>query len=285
MNLQRMLVYCVLLCACAGCSDFQILDALVPRWDYTARTNVAYGALPRQKLDVCLPKNPKPNAGIIIFFYGGGWQYGERGDYRFVGEALASRGYIAILPDYRIYPPYTFPSFIQDGALAVRWARDHAKKLGGDPGHIYLMGHSAGAHIAVMLTLDNEYLKAVGMDRSDIRATAGLSGPYDFVIGPGVRPVFGLMPDDPSAKPNVEPINFVDGFAPPILLQHGLEDDIVESGNSSRLFSKICRAGGPVELATYPNLGHRGVALALAKPFWWLAPVLDDTLRFFEKYR
>jgi len=81
---------------------------------------------------------------VVIFFYGGEWQAGEKGDYRFAAEALTSEGFIAVLPDYRIYPEVTFPAFVQDGARAVRWVHDNIAAFGGDPGRIYLMGHSGG---------------------------------------------------------------------------------------------------------------------------------------------
>jgi acetyl esterase/lipase len=284
MKLPRSLWVLFLTVLTTGCSRFQMLNALVPSCGYQRTSRISYGPLARQKLDVYVPNHVKPGARVVVFFYGGSWQYGQRGEYAFVGEALSSRGFIAVLPDYRLYPPSTFPSFLQDGALAVRWARDNAARFGGDPNRIYLMGHSAGAYIAVMLTLDNEYLKAVGMDRSMIQATAGLSGPYDFVLGPNIRPVFGLKPNDPSAKPEMEPINFVDGHAPPILLLQGLQDQTVEPGNAPRLGARIKRDGGKVKFIGYPNLAHVGVALALAAPFRWLAPVLDDTVNFFSRY-
>jgi acetyl esterase/lipase len=139
-----------------GCSKFTLLDATIPRGNYLRSDNLAYGSLPRQKLDVYTPKNQRGPADVVIFFYGGDWQAGERGDYRFVGEALTSKGFVAVLPDYRLYPPATFPSFVNDGAMAVRWVHDNISHYGGDASHIYLMGHSAGAYIAVMLTLDGK---------------------------------------------------------------------------------------------------------------------------------
>ncbi len=286
MKHARVLAYLLLLISVtAGCTRFDTLNALVPSCWYRRTEGIAFGSLPRQKLDVFVPKDVKPHAGIVVFFYGGSWQYGSRNDYRFVGEALSSRGFIAVLPDYRVYPPDQFPAFLHDGALAVRWVHDNAQRLGGDVDHIYLMGHSAGAHIAVMLTLDPEYLKAVGLDRSAVRATAGISGPYDFLFGPDIRPVFGLKADDLSSKPWTQPINFIDGHAPPMLLLQGMKDEIVQPGNAARLAAKIRAAGGCVKCIEYPDRGHVGVVLALAKPFRWLAPVLDDTAAFFGRYQ
>ena len=267
-----------------GCTRFDILNAMVPSCGYTCSPSIAYGKLPRQTLDVYRAKSDKPAAGIVVFFYGGSWQTGKKADYRFVAEALTSQGYIAVLPDYRLYPSVSFPGFVEDGALAVRWVHDNARRIGGDPQHIYLMGHSAGAHIAALLTLDGHYLKAVGLDRSDIRATAGLSGPYDFKIGPKLRPVFGMTSATQPFNSAVEPINFADGREPPMMLLQGSDDTTVEPGNSARLAARIRQRGGDVQLILYPDRGHGAVVLALAFPFRWLAPVLHDTVVFFQQH-
>jgi acetyl esterase/lipase len=270
----------------SGCSRFTLLNALVPSCGYTRIASIPYGALPRQSLDVYRPpRRPSGTLGIVVFFYGGDWQNGTKEDYRFVAEALTSRGFIAVLPDYRLYPAVTFPAFIGDGALAFRWVHDHAREIGGDPGHVYLMGHSAGAHIVAMLTLNAQYLNHVGLDRSAIRATAGLSGPYDFVPSPDDRGVFSMARDDTTPPPQIEPINFVDGHAPPMLLLQGLKDPTVNPANAAELASLIRKRGGDVVYIAYPQRAHVGVVLALAYPFQWLAPVLGDTVRFFREHQ
>ena len=104
-------------CALGGCSKFDVLNATVPVWGYARNSNIAYGPLARQKLDVYRPKEPAParrdgervGARVVVFFCGGDWQEGEKENYRFVGQALASRGFIAVLPNYRLYPETTFP--------------------------------------------------------------------------------------------------------------------------------------------------------------------------------
>src|SRR3954452_9917177 len=146
----------------SGCTKFDVLNALVPSCGYTRTTDLAYGDQPRQRLDVYRPHNIA-GAPVVIFFYGGYWQYGEKNDYRFIADALTSRGFITVLPDYRLYPTVKFPAFVEDGASAVRWTHDHVERYGGDPQRVYLMGHSAGAHIAALLTLDPHYLKDAGV--------------------------------------------------------------------------------------------------------------------------
>ncbi|MGA2233458.1 MAG: alpha/beta hydrolase [Tepidisphaeraceae bacterium] len=269
--------------AATGCNRFAILDATIPSGGYLRETDLAYGPLPRQKLDVYQPRHVTAQAPVVIFFYGGDWQNGEKGNYRFVAEALTSRGFVAVLPDYRLYPDVTFPAFVEDGALAVRWVHDHIAAYHGNPACLFLMGHSAGAHIVALLTLDKRYLQQVGLDRSAITATAGLSGPYDFIPSPDDRPVFGMSPEDLKTNPDMEPITFTDGSAPPMLLIHGLADGVVDPANSQRLAEKISKSGGSVCYRAYRNVDHAGVVLSLAWPFRWIAPTLWDVTDFFAR--
>src|SRR5204862_3568289 len=141
----------------------------------------AYGPDPRQRLDVYVPRRRAEGSPIAVFFYGGSWDSGRRQDYGWVGRALASRGFVTVIADYRLYPEVKYPDFLDDGAQAVRWAADNAARFGGDPGRIVLAGHSAGAYNAAMLAFDGRYLAAAGVDPSHVKAMAGLSGPYDFL--------------------------------------------------------------------------------------------------------
>jgi acetyl esterase/lipase len=268
----------------AGCTSLQLLNATVSHRGYERTTDIAYGSGPRQKLDVYLPKKTASNAKVVVFFYGGSWRGGSKTDYRFVAQALTSRGFIVVLPDYRLYPQVIFPAFVEDGAAVVRWVRDNISTYGGDTNHLYLMGHSAGSHIAALLTLDAHYLKAVGLDRSVIRATATLSGPYDFTPNPWDRPVFGMGTNETAINPNIEPITFVDGKEPPMLLVQGLRDEIVAPSNAVNLAARIRAAGGEVEYITYSKRGHAAVVVALVWPYQWLAPVLKDVTDFFDRH-
>ena len=267
-----------------GCSSMQLLNATVSHRGYTRTLDLAYGSDPRQKLDVSLPKKIAPDAKVVVFFYGGSWRGGSKTDYRFVAQALTSRGFIVVLPDYRVYPAVTFPAFVEDGAAAVRWTRDNISAYGGDTNQLYLMGHSAGSHIAALLTLDARYLKAVGLERNAIRATASLSGPLDFTPNPWDRPVFNQPTNATTIDPQIEPITFVDGQEPPMLLVQGLQDKIVAPSNAEHLAARIRSAGGQVEYITYPKRAHASVVVALASPYQWLAPVLDDVTKFFNRH-
>ncbi|HWE02750.1 MAG TPA: alpha/beta hydrolase [Tepidisphaeraceae bacterium] len=268
---------------CTGCTGFEILNAPVCSCGYVRTTNIAYGDQPRQTLDVYRPKGAAPDARVVIFFYGGDWQTGKKADYRFAAAALAGRGFFVVLPDYRLYPQAMFPAFVQDGARVVRWAHDNVSRFGGDPNYLYLMGHSAGAHIAALLTLDGHYLKDVGLNTNVIRATAALAGPYCFDPSPGDRPVFGMGPDD-WPNPKIEPMCFVNGHSPPMLVLQGMDDTTVDPREAVRFAHAIQAAGGESRLVEYRCRGHRALVIALDWPFRWVAPVLRDTSDFFYRH-
>jgi len=250
----------------AACSPVKTLNMIIPESGYQLTPNVAFGSLPRQKLDIYVPRNlPKDSkAPVVVFFYGGGWDTGDKDDYKFVAEAFTSRGFIVVIPDYRIYPDVLFPGFMADPAQAARWVKDYIGGLGGDSQHIFLAGHSAGAHIAAMLTLNDEYLATAGLKPKDFSGMIGLAGPYDFLPlkSDRLKTIFG--PEEGRAKS--QPINFVTGNNPPMLLLVGKKDDTVWPRNTYNLATKIREAGGPVELVEYESYGHIDMAAKLAKP-------------------
>ena len=244
--------------------------------------DVAYGLHPRQRMDIYLPSDcasaPKP---VVFFVYGGSWAHGAKETYSFVGDALPARGFVTVIADYRLVPEVRFPVFIEDGAQALRFVRDNIARFGGAPEAIHMMGHSAGAYNAMMLTLDKRYLAAVGMRAGDVRSIVGLSGPYDFLPFDidVTKEAFGNA-RDPA---RTQPINFARRDAPPVFLATGSEDMTVLPRNSEHLASALRKAGArSVSLKIYYGLGHAGTATALSRLLQWQAPVLDDVVTFLK---
>lgn len=246
-----------------------LINALAPRRRVRMIGGLAYGDGPRHGVDVYLPASSAGKPPTVVFFYGGGWEEGERRDYRFVGAALAARGVIVAVPDYRLYPDVDHAGFLADGAAALAWAHGFAPGQGGDPGRIFLMGHSAGAYIAAML--------ALGAGRGAVAGLIGLSGPYDFTPDTPAR--HAMFPAG-AALAAVMPVNLVRGDAPPALLAAGARDRVVLPRNSARLAERLRSAGVPVAERHYRGLGHKLVLGALARPLQVAAPVLADCLRF-----
>ena len=263
-----------------GCSSADTVNLLVNRSGFEMQTDIPYGDNPRLKLDVYRPRNAA-NAPVVVFFYGGSWQGGSKSTYLFVAAALANRGFVTIVPDYRVYPEVRFPGFLQDGARAVRWAHDNAARFGGNPAKLVIMGHSAGAHIAAMLSIDPQWLRQVGLDpRRDVAGLVGLAGPYDFlpIKDPVLKVIFGG-----DNRPATQPISFVKGGEPPALLLTGAGDDTVQPDNTARLAARLRAVGSQAADVSYPRIGHITIIGAFSSALRFLAPVVDDTAAFIDQ--
>jgi acetyl esterase/lipase len=245
---------------------------------YDIRTGIPYAEGKRHTLNLYTPTKPLPGAPLIVFFYGGSWDSGRKETYFFVGQALAAAGVTVVLPDYRVYPDTAFPGFVEDGAAAVAWAWSNIATAGGERRPLFLAGHSAGAQIAMLLGLDERYLAAAGLPDDAVSGIIGLSGPYDFLPlkQDRFKPIF---PEETRA--DSQPIRFVDGKEPPVLLLTGGDDDTVNIGNTTRLAEEIAGRGGTVTVKVYPGAGHMATVLALATalPFR-KPPVRADIVAF-----
>jgi acetyl esterase/lipase len=265
----------------AGCARLGFFAANVPAafGSYKRHANLAYGSDPQHRLDVYVPDQaagvPRP---VVLFWHGGRWSFGDKSDYRFVGAALAEAGYVAVVANYRHYPQVKMPGFMDDAAQAALWTAAHAHEFGGDRERLYLMGHSAGAHLAALVTLNTGYFAATGQPAPRIAGVIGLSGPYDFLplLEVDVQDMFG----PPPLYPQSQPINFLRADAPAMLLVHGLGDDTVWPKNSRNLASALSALNVPVTLKLYPKLSHADTVAALTTLLRGRAPILADITAF-----
>jgi acetyl esterase/lipase len=271
----------LLLLALGACAPLTTLNALSSLDSHARVSDIAYGALPRQRLDIYRPAGAAPAGGwpVVVFFYGGSWNSGERADYGFVGAALASRGMLALVADYRLYPAVRFPDFLVDSAQALAWALTHAADQGGNPRRVFVMGHSAGGYNAAMLALDKRWLAGTGHTPQALAGFIGLAGPYDFlpISNPDAQPVF-FHPDYP---PDTQPLAFASAAAPPSFLAAGSTDALVNpERNTVALAARLSAAGVAVRLQRYAHVDHVTLIGAFGLPLRWLAPVLDDVASF-----
>ncbi len=261
----------------AGCgsASLTLVNTLARLGAYDVERDIAYGEAPDQRLDVYKPRGVE-RAPIVVFFYGGGWKTGHKRDYIFAAQALTSRGFIAVVPDYRKYPEVRFPSFVRDAAASVAWAHAEAARLGGDPQDVFVMGHSAGAHIAALLTLDARYLEEVGGKQDWIRGMVGLAGPYDFnARRADLRAIFAGGPYEAT-----QPLTFAGRSRAPLFLLHGLSDQTVFKKNTVNLAGAVKAAGGDVRVKLYEDLDHAGLLATFSIPLRSGSSVLEDVASF-----
>lgn len=270
----------VLVLSLVACSPIGVLNSASPSGHFERMANIRYGDLPRQVLDVYVPKSVAAPAPMVVFFYGGGWRDGSKDDYEFVASALTEAGHIVVIADYRLFPEVVFPTFVEDSALATAWALDNVARLGADPRRVFVMGHSAGAHIAALLALDPSYLATAGIAGQPFAGLIGLSGPYDFLpIESGY--LLEVFPENLRARS--QPVNFVSSDAPRTLLIHGNDDSTVLPANSRSLATALATAGIDVTSTFYDDVGHVRVVVALAPPLSFLSATLDDSIAFINE--
>ncbi|HEY9678567.1 MAG TPA: alpha/beta hydrolase [Drouetiella sp.] len=175
------------------------------------QNDVAYGADPLQRLDVYSPKNKSANQAlpICIFVHGGGWSRGDKnqGDRKTKGCAYVAENIVFVSTNYRLAPNVMHPKQVQDIAQAIAWVKKHAPEFGGDPNKIFIMGHSAGAHLVDLVATNDKYLTEAGLSLKDIKGvisldTASLNlttrrnddGPETGLVGPMIDTAFGKDP-------------------------------------------------------------------------------------------
>jgi acetyl esterase/lipase len=260
------------------------VDRIAPgsaEYNGTPIVGIAYGTDERQKLDIYVPtaKSDKPYP-VLVFFHGGAWRDGDREGYGFLGRAFAARGIVTVVADYRKAPKHRFPSFVQDAASAIAWVNSNISKHQGDPGKLFIMGHSAGAHLIMMAALDKQWLAAKGLDPSIIKGAIGLAGGYDFLplTTDSSKIALGQWP----VLTETQPITYARADAPPLLLLTGDADTVVKPRNSTSLQAKMESLGGKSELKIYPGIDHAEIIMAISRPFRKKAPVIDDVLGFMQ---
>ena len=285
MNTLRITLVAVALLL-GGCRAtlFAGLNATNHRAGITVPPSVVFDAQYKLKLDIYQPQHAD-HAPIVVFFYGGSWTHGERAWYRFVGTTLAAHGIVTVIPDYRKYPQVKMDGFMQDAAKAVAWVHQHAADIGGASSDIFVMGHSAGGQIGALLVTDPSWLAPYGLRPTDLAGFIGLAGCYDFMpIPASEKDMLGMFGHDPVSQARAQPVRFVSGHEPPMLLLQGEADHEVDPSNAVSLAQVLRAKHDEVTLRLYPGVSHNALVFALSRPFHSDAPTLTDVLAFIHAH-
>ena len=268
-------IYFLILMLSIGCTPLEILNGSVSNDGYKSNLDQLYASKPRHKLDIHTPNQVKNNTDVVIFFYGGRWQSGNKKDYTFVADAFTSNGVITVIPDYRLYPIVDWRDIIKDAAKAYQWVYENIQRYNGNPERIFIMGHSAGAHIAAMVAVDDSLLNTRTKRPCGF---IGLAGPYDFlpIRDADVKQVFSTADD----ITDTQPINYINEAEPPMLLLHGLDDTSVKPGNSVRMGKRMKKVDGLAEIKLYKDIDHIDLLISLSSTFRHVSPALKDSVTF-----
>ena len=220
----------------------------VPKTDITVTTDLDYvstAEYPNKKdrLDVYAPKNAK-GAPVVVSIHGGALREGDKSGQAFVGQRFAAAGFVTMVINYRLSPSVSHPAHVEDAAHAVAWARSHAAEYGGDPKKLFVIGHSAGAYLAALLTLDPKYLGAYQMSAADLKGVVPVSA-FFYVDRKGVAPdrpkdVWGT---DPAAWKAASPASYLRKDVPPMLLLYADGDDEWRRQQQADFLADMKKAG------------------------------------------
>lgn len=266
----------------SGCSYISLatVNLMSLGFDGEVVKDVAYGNSGSQKVDIYLPEQLQGDSQsmpVVVFFHGGAWRDGSKGLYRFVGATLASRGFVVVVPDYRKYPEVVFPVFIEDTAAAIVWTLDNIGQYGGNPDHLFISGHSSGAHMGALVLADQRYLAEYDISPDQVSGFIGLSGPYSFT--PQEEDIIEVFGDMTDYRP-MQVDNFVDGGEPPMLLLHGLDDRTVGRINIDRLQPVLEDNGVEVISRFYPDTDHTGILANFSAPYQADSELFQDMIDF-----
>jgi len=273
----RVIIFSVLIMLTfSACSTTGVINLISPSGHYEKISDLPYGDLERQKVDIYIP-NPEIRKNIlIVFFYGGSWDSGNKDAYKFVASSLTQHGYTVAIPDYRLFPEVIFPEFMQDAAKSVAWLQGNNEQLK-NIDQIFLMGHSAGAQIAGLLVSDQSYLQDEGVEVEKLSGCIGLSGPYNFLPLKSNR-LKNIFPE--AVRDDSQPINFIDGDEVPFLLLHGLTDKTVLPKNSETFAERIRGSNGKVTINLYENVDHVKILKSFVRGFEESVPTIKDMNQF-----
>ncbi|WP_298306706.1 alpha/beta hydrolase [uncultured Erythrobacter sp.] len=232
------------------------------------KAKIATGDHPDQKLFVWGPQEQKAKTllrPVLLFVHGGSWNSGDPEDYSFVARSFVEQGFVVVLSGYRLGEAGKYPGMIEDTARAFAWAHEEITQYGGDPDHIVIAGHSAGAYNMMMVALEKKWLGAHSLQPKDIAGVVGLSGPYDFLPLDSDSTIasFGHAKDLDATQP----INHVSEAAPPMLLIHGETDTTVGVFHSRNLAELLIDQGRDPTLALYPEMDHADPLVSIAAPW------------------
>lgn len=257
-------------------------------------------------LDVSIPQEGHGPYPAVVFIHGGGWQVGSKNDMSQLISDAAKNGYVGIAPQYRLAPKAHFPAQIHDCKAVIRWLRANAEQYKIDPDRIAVVGFSAGGHLASLLGTTAASDDLEGTPKPDhppdptlltdsnpaqstkVQAVVDFFGPTDFttrdwdpklekdVIVPFLN---GTIKENPDLYKKASPITYAAKDAPPFLIIHGTNDNIVPIDQSQRFAKKLQDLGVSTQLVILQNETHAFTPAAHRKAFQHMSEFLNQHLK------
>jgi len=191
----------------------------------TVYPDIPYGDHPRQLLDIYIPEHGNGPFPVLIFFHGGKWIANSKDTFSFIGESYLENGIIFVSANYRLAPEHPYPAPVLDCESAVAWVCENISRYNGDPERIVLSGHSAGAHLCALITVNNGWIEEAGLPPDIIKGCIVLSGPTDLhrIRYREIRPFIPRR----SLIAEASPVTYITEDLPPFIVVYGSGDNMV----------------------------------------------------------
>ena len=236
----------------------------------------------RQTLDVYGPAAPGKNLPVVVWIHGGGWQGGDKSEVHKKPQAFVDKGFVFVSTNYRLLPDVDMATIVRDVAKSIHWVHDHIAEYGGDPKRVLIMGHSAGAQLAALISTDERYLKAEGLSLAIVKACVPVDGdtydvPAIIATAEARWKAHGLPPakfghrekfgNDPEKHRDFSAVTHVarDKGIPPFLILHvaGHPDTTAQA---LRLGNVLKDAGVPATVFAAKETTHNKINVDLGQP-------------------
>lgn len=238
---------------------------IVPMPGINVKKDISFGEDERLKLDVYYSENKTESKKPVVFFvHGGSWQSNNKDQFRFIGKNLARRGYIAVLPNYRLVPESRYPAQIKDVARALKWTENNIESFGGAKGEITLSGHSAGGHLAALIGYSDKWQKKYNIDKENITSLVLLAGVYKFAdnYNEGAEVIKEFVPQ--KYWNDAQPVLHLDSSDPPTFILQGLEDETVSPKQAKYLANSLEQKGIKHKSILKDDLNHISLLFSFA---------------------
>lgn len=212
---------------------------------------------------------------MLVFVHGGSWIYEDKdywstltGLYGSIGIALAKRGIVTVVTNYRLAPEVDIDGILDDVVASLRWTIAHAAEHGGDARRVVLMGHSAGAHLVAMLGTDEAQLGKRGMDAAVVAGVVAISTVWDVKamheeLGPAQneKVVYRVFGRDPARWAAYSPLGLMHAGGKPFFVAVGGDDYPFMIPGAERARDHAKELGNEVQYLLVPERSHRGMVL------------------------